>query len=410
MHVRITPNRGFLFMGSRITFLYKIRSILGRINDLSPKDKRAVLALLLVSNLTFTSLGVAFGYNLSNDNSSSHIENEEQLEESSYAETDDYSYNEYIELKIEEGMTLSKIASDYQTNVDLLCDINNIDNPDFISVGTVIKVPKPQYLYDDYSSAVSWNDLNGQSDKYVKGIDISFAQDNMDLNNVLKLNNIDFVIARSAYFWKYNDTDAERFKNTAITCMNNNVHLGTYFWPTCRSIEETEEQLGVICNMLDELRTNDGVYLTMPVCLDIELKRDGGGDLVDRILKKDEETLKCLKYMIDMLEKEYYTSIYCSEKVANKIGAILQEYGIDVDFWISKYYYANTAVNFNSDDNIIQEHSYNGVSSIRQYAQTGKVNGYDGYVDLDACYKNIPAIIIENELNHTADITYKRTY
>ncbi len=114
--------------------------------------------------------------------------------------------------------------------------------------------------------------------------------------------------------------------------------------------------------------------------------------------------------MIDMLEKVYYTSIYCSEKVVNKIGAILQEYGIDVDFWISKYYYANTAVNFNSDDNIIQEHSYNGVSSIRQYAQTGKVNGYDGYVDLDACYKNIPAIIIENELNHTADITYKRTY
>ena len=45
---------------------------------------------------------------------------------------------------INEGDTLSDIATKYHTTVKLLCDLNNIENPNLIYAGRTLLVPYQQ--------------------------------------------------------------------------------------------------------------------------------------------------------------------------------------------------------------------------------------------------------------------------
>lgn len=95
---------------------------------------------------------------------------------------------------------------------------------------------------------------------------------------------------------------------------------------------------------------------------------------------------------------------YCSENVCNKIEPELRSFNLDI--WLAKYY-TNKPTNFEDDNAVVQSRNYKGVSNIRQYSQSGVVNGYDELVDLNLCYDNIPKLIRNANLNYQDDFNSK---
>lgn len=363
----------------------------------------------------------------------SKIETETIVDEEIFVEEE--SDIEIKQIIVKDGDTLTSIAERYNTTVEEIVEENNIENENIIYPGIVLNIrvnsktdeivpenvenideeeqimiypensqetlsiEKDQSETDIENNPVDWaKELDEKG--YVKGIDISYHQEAMDLDKVLKENDINFVMLRMAYFWNYDNVD-EVFYEQAQICKQNNVPLGIYYWPTFKNVETSEKELNTILSALDEIREKEGIYLDMPICLDIELQKDGGGDLVNRIMNNDTETLEAIQYTISRLEEEgYYTMIYCSDNVSQLLGQKLQNFGLDV--WVSKYY-TNQSIDFSDDNAVVQARKYKGVSTMRQYTQKGRVVGYNGDIDIDLCYYNLPQIIEDNNLNYHND-------
>lgn len=418
---------------------------------LDNKQRINLISLWLGSSLVVGTAGFLAGQNKVDKTSEETIEIVQGESIDTFAEPQNED-NNLIDVVVKEGDTLSGIAVKYNTTVEEIVKLNNIDDPNNIYPGTILKVEKNskeeiventiqenqeeqsavensenftdnQDTITENSEEVAENDesLTNVSDGnqydtweedlankgYVKGIDVSFRQDDMDLNKVLQENDIKFVITRMAYFWSRDQID-ESFYQQARICKENNVALGVYFWPTFRDVETAEKELDIILSALDELREKEGIYLDMPICLDIENSQDGGGYLVKRIINEDPKTLEAIEYTINRLQNEegYYTMIYCSDNVSQVLGEKLKSFNLDV--WISKYY-TNKDVQISDEDVIIQSRKYGGISTIRQYSDHGRVAGYDKDVDLNVCYYNLPEIIKNNNLNHHNDLKLKKT-
>ena len=136
----------------------------------------------------------------------------------------------------------------------------------------------------------------------------------------------------------------------------------------------------------------------MPIALDIELKEDGGGTVVKRILEEDPDTLEAIETTINILsEAGYYVTIYIGNN-ALKSYPKLQNFveSLDVDTWIPKY--ASNKTTSKSSEPTIPNVSYDGFTGIKQYSQTGSLKGYNGFVDLDLAFVNYPKIMREKNL------------
>lgn len=319
-----------------------------------------------------------------------------------------YSFHaEQVEcIIVKEGDTLTDIASEHGMTVDEIVEINAIENPDFITPGmTLIVLANKTSFRTEYDSANFTDKIENQG--YTKGIDISsVGQKNIDLEKVLYENNIDFVIARMAYFISQSTQDANRdgiddaFDSYAEACAKTNTPMGVYFWPSVVDVESAKKEVDIITNKLEEIKEKYGLCLELPLCLDIELATDGGGKVVERLASGDQDSIDALEYMVNTLEeKGYFVMIYtgnnCLRSNANYRKVIE---ALDVDTWIPRYS-DNSSVHFSNEPEVLEELSYDGKTSIRQYSKNGRVNGYNGEVDLNVCYTDFPKIIKENGLN-----------
>lgn len=312
-----------------------------------------------------------------------------------------------IYVTVEAGDTLSAIADQYNISYEVLAEYNDILDPNNIEIGQVLKIPNtiPECSEIDLDL---W-DSKLEKDGYVKGIDLSFYQDDIDLENVIRNNDINAVISRAAYFWGQNDLDNfecdDCLDKFGAACRDNNVAFGIYYFPTLANIERTEKEANIIIEKLKDLESKN-IYCTLPIFLDIEAQIDGGGDLVERLGNRDPEAIKCFNYAINLFrENGYEVMLYTNGNCCSNYGFEQLAEENNVKLWLAQY---PTNYTVGIEQNPIEDYgeyfdsSYSHI--IRQYADTGNVIGYESSVDLDLFYENIPKYIIENGLNHTNEM------
>lgn len=377
----------------------KIKSIWNKLNK---KQKRLILAAALsVSALGTVGCGCSEKDNRTDQYSSDSEMDDINLENLAKK----YGFHpEQVEIiSPEPGDTLSQIAERYGMSLQQIIEINGIENPNFITTDMNLMVIIPKRTNYDSSDFTSKIDEQG----YTKGIDISaVGQANIDLKTVLEKNDIDFVMVRMAYFIKQSKQDQNRdciddaFDKYAKDCADANVPMGIYFWPSIVDVPSAKREVDIITNKLDEIKEKYGLCLEMPVCIDIETEKDGGGKVIERLCNGDKDSLDALEYVINTLEERgYFVMVYTGNnclKENPKYRDLIK--ALDVDTLIPKYT-TSKEVSFDSVPNVSDDIAYDCSSSIRQYTQWGKVIGYNGDVDFNVCYTDFPKIIKNNNLN-----------
>lgn len=385
-----------------MNLLKKMPNIRNIWNKLNTKQKKLLLAMMLST----TALGTV-GCSNKDVESIEFVYDDSNIDENKINElAKKYGFHpEQIEVISPcPGDTLTSLAEEYGMSLQEIIEINGIENPDFITpeMSFIVVSNHKRTNYDSQSFSEK---INNQG--YTKGIDISaVGQGKINLKNVLEQNDIDFVMARMSYFIKQSDCDANRdgiddvFDKYVQACADANVPMGVYFWPSIVDVKSAKREVDIIINKLEEIKEKYGLCLEMPVCIDIELKKDGGGDVIKRLCAGDQNSIDALEYVINTLEeKGYYVMIYTGNNCLDdnpKYKALIES--LNVDTWIPKYNSSRTT-DFNSVPDVSMDDAYNGRTSIRQYTQRGKVEGYNGLIDLDVCYTDFPKIIKDNGLN-----------
>lgn len=212
----------------------------------------------------------------------------------------------------------------------------------------------------------------------VKGIDISKYQAGINLSAV-KNAGMDFVILRAGYTGygdgvsKAKDTSFETFYTQSKEV---GLNVGAY-WFTCANTYQkgVDEAKWMYENCLK------GKQFEYPIYIDVE--DDTGKRYYLRNAGK-EATTQGVKGFCETLENlGYYVGIYASDISGFKEMMNIEQL-TGYDKWVARY---------GSKPSYVSEHG------MHQYTSSGKINGYNGNLDMNEAYKDYPTIIKNGGFN-----------
>ncbi len=198
-----------------------------------------------------------------------------------------------------------------------------------------------------------------------KVIDISQWQP--DVNWSQLKNEVDAVILRIGYrtTGDLKICEDEKFFTHYKNAVAAGIPVGVYFFSAALSVTAVKEEAKFV---IDTLKKYD-CELKMPVYIDMESDKQYalGRTACNKLANTFCEA---------MIEENYFPGIYCNLSWATTalVASSLSRY----TFWLAQYASAPT---------------YEGKFEMWQYSQYGSVKGISVYVDLNKCYKNIPAYI-----------------
>lgn len=202
-----------------------------------------------------------------------------------------------------------------------------------------------------------------------KGIDISKWQGQPDFKKV-KDSGIEFVILKcgGSDCGLYKDPQFER---NYEQCKKYNIPVGCYYF-VGKNFKTKSDGKADAKRMYNIIR---GKKFEYPIVLDIETTNPKD---------KKEVTKASIEFCTYLEKKGYYVAIYGSD-----ISVFQDRLDItkltNYDKWVAKY--------SSSKPSYIKDYG------MWQYSETGKVNGINGYVDLNVSYKDYPKIMKSNHKN-----------
>ena len=197
-------------------------------------------------------------------------------------------------------------------------------------------------------------------EKTSKGIDISSWQGEINWEKV-KNSGIDFVIIRCGFRHQIADdvNEDKRFKYNISEANKYGIPVGVYFYSTAITQKEVLEEASFVLNLIDDYEV---IY---PVVYDFEMFNSGRTKGVsDEII--NENALTFLSYIE---EHGYKGMLYTNYRSATKHWQMDQYQ--DYKIWFAQY---------------IDKATYEGKYEMWQYADTGRVDGIIGNVDLNESY------------------------
>ena len=199
----------------------------------------------------------------------------------------------------------------------------------------------------------------------LKGIDISKWQGDIDLKTIKEKNDIDFVIIRGGYA---QTIDPKAVRNMDL-CESLGIPFGVY-WYSYATSKESALKEAQACE-----KAISGRKLLFPIFYDVE----------DKTLPNGSKLRDNVKMFCDYFEaRGYYIGVYASKswfEDANRLKhADIDKY----DKWVAQW---------------AKECTYSGAFGIWQYSDKGRLNGYDGNLDMNEAYRNYPEIIRKKGLN-----------
>lgn len=198
------------------------------------------------------------------------------------------------------------------------------------------------------------------ADILYKGIDVSHHNGEIDWEKVKK-SGIDFAILRAGYGKLANQKD-KQFERNYLGCKKHNIPTGAY-WYSYAKTEQEAEQEAKAC--LEVLQGKEHEY---PILFDIEEKMQSE-------LGKEKCSEICKTFCNYLEQNGYYAGIYTYDSFANT----------NLTDEVKKRYTMAVA-------RIGTEPKHSDYD-IWQYSWKGKIDGINGDVDLDYCYRDFEVII-----------------
>lgn len=190
-----------------------------------------------------------------------------------------------------------------------------------------------------------------------KLIDVSEHQGYIDWDKVKP--QIDGVILRCGYGGDYPGQDDSQFRRNADECTRLNIPFGVYLYSYADSVEKARSEAAHV------LRLVDGYRLSYPVYLDLEEPGTQAGAL----------ERACV--FGDIIENAgYWCGVYANLNWWENHLPGLERF----TKWVAQYYSKCEYVGRHLD--------------IWQYTSRGRVDGINGSVDMNECYRDFPAEIL----------------
>ena len=198
-----------------------------------------------------------------------------------------------------------------------------------------------------------------------RGIDVSYAQGEINWDAVKASGQVNFAILRAGYGRETSQVDTQ-FERNYAACKRLGIPIGVYWYSYATTAAEAEQEAKVC------LQTIRGKQFEYPVAFDIEEARS-----------LPQADALCTAFCSALEKQGYYAAIYTFKSaLENNISAAIK----------SRYDIFLSHVG-------VQQTSYTGAYGLWQYSWTGRIPGISGDVDLDYAYKDYPTIIQNAGLN-----------
>ena len=203
----------------------------------------------------------------------------------------------------------------------------------------------------------------------MKGIDVSEFQGNINWTAV-KNSGVDFAILRSGFGNNKIQID-KSFVRNLISATENNIKVGCYWFGYASNEKEAQEEAKVFLNIINEYKDK----ITLPVFYDWE-------------------------YDSDRYVKEYYGFSPSKDQLTNLVIAFcnyIKSNGYECGYYTNLDYIENR-LNYNVLKNYKLWLAYYSTNKpeyeciFQQYASTGRIEGINGYVDLNKAFTDIEDI------------------
>ena len=199
------------------------------------------------------------------------------------------------------------------------------------------------------------------------GIDVSEYQAQIDWQQVRDAGKT-FAILRCGY-GRFSSQIDRRFLRNYEQAKEAGMHTGAYLFSYALDPAQAREEAE---NCLRLIR---GMQFEYPVVYDVETA-------AQKKLGRDKLSAVARSFCETMEERGYYVSIYANlDFLENNLTS---EVTSRFDIWLAQW---------------AQKPTYTGAFGMWQYSASGRVPGIQGPVDLDAAYKDYPAIMRRNGLN-----------
>ena len=199
----------------------------------------------------------------------------------------------------------------------------------------------------------------------LKGIDVSYCQNEVDWDAAKASGLVDFAILRAGYGRETTQVDTQ-FERNYAACKRLGIPVGVYWYSYATTAAEAEQEAKVC------LQTIRGKQFEYPVAFDIEEARS-----------LPQADALCTAFCNALEKQGYYAAIYTFKSaLENNISAAIK----------SRYDIFLSHVG-------VQQTSYAGAYGLWQYSWTGRIPGISGDVDLDYAYKDYSTMIQNAGLN-----------
>lgn len=220
---------------------------------------------------------------------------------------------------------------------------------------------------------------------YRKGIDVSKWQGTVDWDKV-KAAGIEFAMLRAGY--GQGNIDAQ-FERNASECTRLGIPFGVY-WFSYAYTDDMARREAQFC--MDAV---EGYKLSYPVAFDFEYDSvDNAAELGVSITKTLASSM-ARTFCNEVRSGGYYPMIYANP---NYLAAYFDEdIPKEYDIWLAKWP--------RQPDPEVEPEQAGGMW---QYTSSGTVDGISGRVDLDAAYKDYPAMIAEEDGGEQVEDSYEQ--
>ena len=299
-------------------------------------------------------------------------------------------YGNKIDVKIAITQVKSKptFKVNYNYNINNTVTVNVTSNKKFKDTKPTWKLSTNLYTYTKtFSTNTNYNTIFEDEDgikenvninvtsikNMIKGIDVSSWNGDIDWAKV-KNAGIQFAIIRAG-FRGYGSSgtlvEDPYFVKNIQGAQAQGIKVGVYFFSQAVNEVEAVEEANYTINLISKYKIN------YPVIIDTEYSSEPNKKGRADSLSKDERT-KVVKAYCDKIKRAGYIPMIYANKywLNNNLNmSSLSEY----DVWLAHYTSVNDPANNRSD--------YTGPYVMWQHTSSGKVNGIDGNVDLDLCWK-----------------------
>lgn len=200
-----------------------------------------------------------------------------------------------------------------------------------------------------------------------QGIDVSKWQGRIDWS-LVKNDGVQFAMIRSSFGWGTGSQDI-LFKTNYENAKKVNMPVGVYHYSYARTPEEAVKEAEYCYSVIK------GKKFEYPVAYDMEESGVAslGREKVSAIAKAFCEKMQSYGYYVCIYANKHWLENYFTDDIFEKY-----------DIWLAQW---TTRPDFNK------------VYGMWQKSSKGRVNGINGYVDLNEAYKCYPSIMKYNGLN-----------